>query len=214
MTVRIPENGNTWLSDASLETGAWLDATLGADRSEAMYNAIPEDRHPNWDGGDGGSAETICEWLSSVEGCEYIEIERDNVYNRENDFSDVFTFTVYAPAETEEWYYADRVYIATCRHLGGDVRGNYASPEIRRADNVAETGFLDWLLGWTVGGEGIRDSEDASERFSPGYSQNPGCTLASEYGEAGEWRDGAFYFTDSDGRPTGVHATPYSRYSI
>lgn len=85
----------------------------------------------------------------------------DNVYNNETDFTDVFQYQVWVPIDEarwhektkqwfcDEWYYRDSTFVVTEMHMGGDVRGNYGVPEIRGAvDNLAETGFLDWVVGW------------------------------------------------------------------
>jgi len=214
MNVTTPENGSTWLHDAALDTTEFLNATIGDDVSDAMYDAIPEDRHPSWDGPiltDSGAE--IASYLSTLEGTEYIQVDRCNVYNHENDFSDVFTYTAYAPKDAlkqcgGEWFYTDGVYVATCKHLGGDVRGNYAGPELRKGDCLAESGFLDWMVGWTVEGPGLE--LDDSEEFSPGYSANPGCHMVEKYGDDGEWQEGEFHFHNSDGERTGIKAIPYS----
>ena len=206
--ILTPEDGGTWLCDAALETEAFLNAVAGPDLSEGLYDSLGEDETLEWDG-DGESEAIIARYLSQREGVAYEQVSRDNVYNHEQDFSDVFTFAVYVPVGTPEWYYAENVYIAPGKHRGGDVRGNYEGPELRRVDSPADVGLLDWNLGWTVDGDAIENSEVESERFTPGYSGNPTYELENAFGNNGVWKAGVYHFHDSDGAPIGVHAEPY-----
>lgn len=99
--------------------------------------------------------------------------------------------------ETDEWYYAQDVYIAVCLHRGGNVRGNYGPPRVFRVDSPAESGFLDWVIGWHIEGGDDRTNEE----LSPGYSSNPSCALDSLFsGESGEWEDGGFTHEGSSER--------------
>ena len=153
---------------------------------------------------------------------EIIEIARDNVYNSEQDFSDVFTFTILGTEDQrDDWYYKDDVFVAVCVHRGGDVRGNYGRTRLYRTDNLAE-GFLDWTVGWDVESwdmsdtslaayetEGIDDKfisewcgdntllerdEEISERCSIGYASSPTSELYSYVGgERCFWHDGSAY---------------------
>ncbi len=93
LDIETPENGSGWLCDAAIPTIAFLDATVGADLSEELRDSMPEDSQPEWDGGD-ESEKVILEWIQNrEEGREYHRVTRDNVYNNEQDFSDVFTPT-------------------------------------------------------------------------------------------------------------------------
>ena len=153
---------------------------------------------------------------------EIIEIARDNAYNNENDFSNVFNFTVLGTEEQrDEWYYKDDIFVAVRVHLGGDPRGNYGATRLYRTDNLAE-GFLDWTVGWDVESwdmsdtsladyetEGIDDKfisewcgdntllerdEEISERCSIGYASSPTSKLYSQVGgERCFWHDGSAY---------------------
>jgi hypothetical protein len=142
----------------------------------------------------------------------------DNVYNSENDFDNVFQFSVYGPADTTDWVYADDIYVAVVVHKGGDVRGNYGACRMYKADNLAESGFLDWTLGWRVEfigrpeflsddmdewtDEQIAVLEDEmwyedkklTERCSPGYASLPASELPG-YSKSDRvyWYDGKAY---------------------
>jgi len=223
----IPEDGNRYLYDAAIDTDAWLAATLGEpiELSDAVEGG--------WD--NEPLVRAACENHSitvddSREFVEYISAARDNVYNAENDFGTVFTFTVYAPHTTGDWCWDDDCYVAVCEHLGGDVRGNYGGVTLYRPDAaLADCGFLDWNLSWGVERAVRRlDSrnrvavvdweheESMSERAAQGYSACPSAELVSMIGhEDGEWRGGAFYFEPALGGLIAddgalYRATPYS----
>lgn len=225
--VSTPEDGNRWLCDASIDTDAFLTATLGEPielpdaigngwDNEPLVRAACEDHAlRQWDDG---------------EFVEYISAARDNACNSENDFSAVFTFTVYAPHTSGDWCWDDDCYVAVCEHLGGDLRGNYGGVTVYRPDAaLAECGFLDWNLSWgveravrrldnrnRVAVVGWELDENMSERAAVGYASCPSGELASMIGhEEGEWRGGAFYFEPARGGSIAddgavYRATPYS----
>jgi hypothetical protein len=227
--LRVPEDGSTWLGDAAIDTDKFLTA-LGQDLTTELadWTERQERAYPEWDGGEQKSEDAIIAYLSDLTGRDYVvgRSGRDNVYNNEQDFSAVFTYTVYVPVGSEDdWLYADDVFVAACIHLGGDVRGSYGGVQLFRADDLADAGFFDWTVGWSVaeerrtlaaethpwlgGGERItRQLED--ERVERGYSSHPTSELEKHYGDQGRWKDGAFLFTDSDDAPTGTIAIPYA----
>ena len=192
--IETPKNGSTYLYDASINTNAWLIELFG----EPLDLDIPNEA---WD--NDPVVRGICEDHASVEANETIQLveaTRENVYNGENDFNQVFTFSIYSTIDDKnEWYYGnDAVYIAVCLHLGGDVRGNYGNVQVYRCnDNDRLLYFLDWTVGWHV----VRASDgkpfEQSDRFQIGYAQNPTSKLESaldgDYDEKGEWIDGAFH---------------------
>jgi hypothetical protein len=76
------------------------------------------------------------------------------------------------------------VFVVIEQHLGGYVRGNYGAATVYRVDNIAETGFLDWVVGWYA--SHIREVElfaelydlvEINSRLAIGYSSNPTCEL-------------------------------------
>ena len=136
----------------------------------------------------------------------YREVMRDNVYNHENDFDRVFTFTVYAPQDTDEWFYARDVFVAVTLHNGGDPRGNYGATRLYRIDSPAESGFLDWVIGWHADPDTIPNGcEIDFERFAVGSSSSPTSELWKAFEtDRGMWRGGAFYhWTCEDDAETG-----------
>jgi hypothetical protein len=110
---------------------------------------------------------------------QYEHVHRDNTYNSENSFDHNFVFSVFAPVDCSDWLYADDVFVVVEPHLGGDVRGNYGDAVVYRVDNIAESGFLDWVCGWWA--EPIAADYDSewpelqrlNERFEIGYSSWP-----------------------------------------
>jgi len=107
---------------------------------------------------------------------------RDNTYNSENDFDSEFVFTIAAPCASGDYIYCHDVFVIVEKHLGGDVRGNYGPFAVYRVDNLGDTGFFDWTLGWyvsPVNQERALDQIDTKEidylnqQFSAGYSSLP-----------------------------------------
>ena len=110
---------------------------------------------------------------------QYEQIHRDNTYNGENDFSANFVFSVFAPVDCSDWLYCDDLFVTIEKHLGGDVRGNYSSFEVYRVDNIAESGFFDWVCGWfaspiaTDYDSEYRELQTVNDRICIGYSSWP-----------------------------------------
>lgn len=185
--------------DFSIDTQAWIKKTLGDPISPDSFLSDPEDMdsYPEWSQ----------EW--EIPGFEAVCTE--NVYNQENDFGDVFVFTVYAPKICVDWCYADQVYVSVNLHRGGDPRGAYSLPELYRVDCIAESGFLDWVIGWNVTDE---DGEYLTDRTSIGYSDNPTCELEKWIDEHKaddaelEWDGDTLIVPLADGGT--AHCTPYT----
>tara|TARA_Y100000114_G_scaffold139640_1_gene143836 strand:+ start:630 stop:1280 length:651 start_codon:yes stop_codon:yes gene_type:complete len=192
--IETPKDGCTYLWDASINTSAWLTNLFG----EPLDLDIPNEA---WD--DNLKVRELCEDHASVEANEPIQLVsamRDNVYNGENDFNQVFTFSVYSTTDdADEWYYGnDAVYIAVCLHLGGDVRGHYGNVQVFRCDDSDKVlNFLDWVIGWHVVRASDGEPIEQNDRFQIGYAQNPTSELESaldgDYSENGKWIEGAFH---------------------
>lgn len=109
-------------------------------------------------------------------GVMYTKTEVDNVYNYEQNFSSVFQWQIFYPTGERDYMYCDDVYVAIEAHQGGDVRGNYGAVQLYRADYLADSGFFDWVIGWSVNyanGEPV----EQNDRFGIGYASNPTCEL-------------------------------------
>jgi len=132
----------------------------------------------------------------------------DNVYNHENDFSDIFQYAVWSTKE-EDWMYGDEnetlIYISI--HQGGDARGNYGAGYITR---LTSESFLDWNVGWHVstpdGDEALHDKYD---QFSPGYSSNPTHELNKEIEEIIESNEDSALIKLKDGETVRVWPATY-----
>jgi len=210
--IEIPENGSSWLFDASINTEEFLIRTLGEESPIVDLEIMDLE----WD-----HDESILGYLPP--GMEFLA--RDNTYNSENDFENDFQFSIIG-APGGDWCWQDGIYVAIVKHEGGDPRGNYGRYRLYGPiDSIADSYFLDFSLGWYVEEmptasplvdfhtitEGILDpdsfeweqSEEMTERASIGYSSSPIselCRMISaedsggNHGEDGEWVNGHFYF--------------------
>ncbi len=121
----------------------------------------------------------LLRWFAKQTHHQYVQRVRDNTYNSENDFSADFVFSVFAPEDAPDWFFARDVFVVVEKHLGGDVRGNYGPLAVYRVDCLAETGFLDWVCGWHA--SPLPADADAewpalqtlNDRFCIGYSSWP-----------------------------------------
>ncbi len=84
------------------------------------WAALPENENLSWfEAGERYATEVLGLTQSA----------RDNVYNSENDLSQVYIWEVYNPEQPSDWIYADDdtlclIYV----HTGADVRGGYGTP--------------------------------------------------------------------------------------
>lgn len=154
---------------------------------------------------------------------------RDNTYDNENDFSADFTWTVWLDEnDSSDWVWnREAAYIAICRHLGGDPRGNYGGVSLYRLDDsIGDSGFLDWVLGWDIrrfhGFSNVptdemdetranwivsesEHDEAASERCCPGYASLPSSEIGGDDDEC-HWHNGSAIVKDGE---NWIVATPY-----
>lgn len=126
--------------------------------------------------------------IEEEEDQDYRMTEVFNVYNDENDFSNVFQYVVYYPAEADDWDSSDNVYVAVEPHLGGDPRGNYGDIRLYGPVNsLCDTYFFDWCVGWSL------FDTDSDERlevdyFDIDYTSNPTCDLLYAVSDL-EWNE-------------------------
>ena len=161
-----------WPDCTAINTELFIQRTIGHNNPENGIE-LPDVIHDaEWN----DESDLISLFITNREGALlYQSVYRDNVYNHENAFSDVFVFEVFAPENTSDWCYSDDIYVSVSVHRGGDVRGNYGATRLYRvADCIAESGFLDWVIGWNVCDlQGNRIDDDITERFAIGYSSYP-----------------------------------------
>ena len=159
-----------WPELTAINTELFIKRTIGHNNPEGIE--LPDVIHDaEWS----DESDLIKQFISDRDNTPYKSVYRDNVYNHENDFSDVFVFEVFAPENTSDWCYSDDIYVSVSVHRGGDVRGNYGFTKLYKvADCIAESGFLDWVIGWDVCDlQGNRIDDDITERFAIGYSSYP-----------------------------------------
>ena len=231
----------------AIDTLAWLDKTAGKqipawqeflEEKDAQYKLnFDSESDWNWSGTNPYTGRywissdemqrAIAEFLLRETGEHYVQAcGVDNVYNHEQDFSDVFQFQVWTKAEDshfhektkewycDEWYYRDDVFVATEIHLGGDVRGNYSTVQLRRAArDLADSQFLDWVIGWyvtTPDGENVDDDG----LYSVGYHSNPTCALMDDLDDGMEWSDEHECFIGKlNGATVHLHPTCNAEYN-
>ena len=183
MTSDLIRIDSRYLECCALDTAGHLDASLG------MPLELPE--HLDAGGWATEQEDALCRWFARLTHKQYQHVTRDNTYNSENDFSSNFVFSVFAPVECSDWLYADDVFIVVETHLGGDVRGNYGPYQVFRVDCVAESGFLDWTLGWWAepinpdSADHLAKLEDqelqrANDELSIGWSSHPTSHLEND----------------------------------
>jgi hypothetical protein len=82
---------------------------------------------------------------SFMESLGYHQHARDNVYNNDNDFSQVFVWEVWTKQPTEpDWLYAKDAVVLLYIHTGCDVRGGYSPPLFVKAKGFEYSMPIDW----------------------------------------------------------------------
>lgn len=193
----------------SINTEEWLSRVLG---SEVLSGGELEESISNkW---LTQSQDEILEAIQNAEGIEYKCTDVDNVYNNENDFSSVFQYQIFYPEGETDWYYADNIYVAIEVHQGGDVRGNYGRVRLYKVDDLVSSGFLDWVIGWSVNyADGTEVPEN--DRFSIGYASHPFSEMQSHLKDgykAEVWwseKRGCYISTYQNGRFVELHPVLY-----
>ena len=148
----------------AINTEAWLTETLGKpiELPDAVHNAEWSDE-----------AQEIVAFLADKTETVYQSITRENVYNHENSFSDIFVYEIFAPVDCGDWIYTEDIYVSVNVHLGGDARLNYGRTRLYKIDCIGETNFFDWSIGfalYTLAGDFL---EQLSGKTSNGYSSYP-----------------------------------------
>lgn len=170
-TKQIATADPKWFDCPNLDTDLHIEESLGS----------PIKLPDNIDNSDWVSEQesALLRLFARLTYTQYEQVTRDNTYNSENDFSSNFVFSIFAPVDCSDWCYCDDLFVAIEKHLGGDVRGNYGNFEVYRVDNIAESGFFDWVVGWYA--QPIADDYDSefpdlqrlNDRFCIGYSSWP-----------------------------------------
>lgn len=129
-------------------------------------------------------------------GENYKEVHRDNTYNSPNDLSQFFVFTVYAPVDCPDWCWHRGCFVAVEMGTPGDPRYcSYSPAEVFYLDDdcIADTGFLDWNLGWWIDPINSKNNPNEidwlNDRITPGYSSEPYYELTKELFFEPIWSD-------------------------
>lgn len=138
---------------------------------------------------DGSWFETTSEFM---EEHGYTEVARDNVYNTENDFDQVFVFEVWSLDGDEDWYYSDDVVIVLYVHTGADVRGGYSPPLFGKW--TMEGNLPELRLTWYAE-PGNPDSEAAAEEFNQCGQEQTRYSIEREGYETEALPEGGFTAT-------------------
>lgn len=175
----------------SMETSVFL-----ADQFEILHGLT--DAFEAWaeeqDHGDWFSLvpEFMSQWKRHIVHTDLEDIEhpdgftsraRDNVYNGENDLTQVFIWEVFCPVEhrEKEWYYHPDAVTAIWIHTGCDVRGGYTRPVFCRMQKNEGALPLSFCVQWYIGegtdadGDPLSDDECRvlDEKWSCGYTSWP-----------------------------------------
>ena len=132
-----------------------LDTRKHIENSLGKPMCLPPSIQCCLDGSDFSNEGPPCEDLKAlfklIKGCEYEQVARENTCNYENDLSDFFVFTVYAPVGSSDWLWQRDCFVTV--EIGGSGDPRYVSYETAQVydmgDNqLAETGFLSDRLSW------------------------------------------------------------------
>ena len=108
---------------ATLETTVYLNEAYEIDEELQAAWIVWNEEH-------GEDLDWFTSAMEFMEQAGYESCARDNVYNHENDLSQVFVWEVWRKPGREhlDWIYDDEAVIVVHVHTGCDVRGGYTSP--------------------------------------------------------------------------------------
>lgn len=187
----IPEDApviKEWVAGcpATLETSAFLDDCLEIQHDMQAAWEKWDAEHPDLDWFESGSK------FLAERG--YVQRARGNVYNGENDLSQVYIYEVYTLDDAKndkDWVYNDDDTITIIRvHTGCDVRGGYGRPIFcrSRGDYSIPVDFCAQyraVKGWNSDGEELDSStlQEIDEQWQNGYSSYPYGKLVDDVAE-------------------------------
>jgi hypothetical protein len=168
-----------------IEAAHFLDANFEIltdlqDRFDAWVEEQPD--HEDWFSLGQRFAEEVLGLYSQA---------RDNVYNGENDLSQVYVWEVFTPEEKHrDWLFADNAVVVIHVHTGCDVRGGYSYPLFCRStgdysipvDYCAEFSAYE---GTDAEGNELTHEELQAiyEHWQNGYGPHPETTLNEDLAE-------------------------------
>lgn len=177
VTLDIYERGGEYDITATIETAHFL-----AERCE-VRREIHEQFNQWVEGQDGDWFEVTTRFCEEV--LQLHRHARDNVYDQENDLSQVFVWEVWSDKEEEsDWIYAHDALLVVFVYTGYDVRGGYAAPLFLKhmgdyacpVDFVAGFGCAEARLP----GGGEPDSQRLDEHWLVGWSSCPSARVSED----------------------------------
>lgn len=156
---------------AVMETAHFLNDHLEVDT--VLQNAWEK-----WDAAHGEDLSWFESGAKFAELCGFTQEARDNVYNQENDLSQVYVWEVYAKGEPDcsDWVYSDDARICVVYvHAGADVRGGYGRPLFCRSKGDYSTP-MDVTAQYGITDHHLADdykAQELSEHWQNGYSSFP-----------------------------------------
>lgn len=177
---------------ATIETGHFLADKFNVDREvQAQFDEWAAERDETWF----ESCETFCAEVLGL-----VKAASDNVYNGEQDLSQVYQWSVWRPAESNgDWIYDDEALTVIFIHTGCDVRGGYSAPLFCRTNgeyvvplDLCAEFFAD--SGTDAEGNELTPDElrDIDEKWRSGYHSHPASAVADDCAEVLE--SAATYF--------------------
>lgn len=207
MSNEIFVNGSD-IHDVCIDTSQLLSDFYGSEDSD-LWDAFAEWREESED----------CTYHSShfedvvgfMESQGFELAARDNVYNGENDLSDVYVWEVWQRDASTDWLYpsGDTV-VVVFEHRGGDVRGNYGAPSFYRPNGTEYTIPVDLCVEWHVEAAGpsgrMLEAEALAEKLNDSCELLAGCSSypTGQLEDAGfdvDWRSECGRWLDDDDHP-------------
>ena len=173
---KFREGEQRFEASATIQTAHLLNATLKVDNDlQTQFDEFAEE----------GENENLS-WFElgekfATERLGLFQHARDNVYNGENDLSEVYVWEVYnAEEKVSDWLYCDEPLTVIYVHTGADVRGGYGKPVFCRAKGdypVPVDLCAEFYAASGVDEDGDELSDDdlqrISEHWRTGYSSRP-----------------------------------------
>lgn len=158
----------------TIDVYSFLEESLGAPLK--LPENLRESLDENW---ATEVAPDLCSYFSSLTGKEYEEVDRNNVYNNENDFDSFFIYSVFAPVGSRDWIWEEDCFVTI--EIGGHGDPRYVAYDsalvYQVSDTLGDSGFFSWNIGWLALPISKRDSgndlEKVNELLSQGYSSCP-----------------------------------------
>lgn len=173
----------------TIETAHFLAEHLDVDAdTQAQFDEWSEGQEGSW-------FELAEQFATEVLGL--VQRARDNVYNTENDLTQVYIWEVYTPEDDgRDWIYDDNALTVIFVHTGCDVRGGYSAPIFCRPRGEYSVPVDVCAQFYAVeardeDGSEIEDPRALDEKWRCGYASYPASQLREDI-------ERVFTFTKTD----------------